>query len=90
MVTKIDKEFTTEDLIAELQQYQQPAPPRRTTAKGEACGVTIREWEEKQGVSDTSARKDLNKLVSRGILEKVWTLCPDGQRRFVYYRIENK
>ena len=75
--------FTTEDLIAELQQHQQPAPPRREG------GVTIREWEEAQGISDTSARNYLNKLVSKGVLEKVWTLCPDGQRRFVFYKLNS-
>ncbi len=74
--------FTTADLIAELQQYKQPAPPRREG------GLTVHEWEEAQGISDTSARKDLNKLVSEGVLEKVWTLCNDGQRRFVFYRTE--
>ena len=74
--------FTTEDLIAELQEYTQTAAPRREG------GVTIAEWSEAQGVSDTAARNQLKKLVIRGILERVWTL--DGNRMWVYYRIENK
>ena len=82
--------FTTQDLIAELQQYQQIAAPRRTTEKGEACGVTIAELAEEHGISDTAARNQLKKLVTKGILEREWTLCPDGQRRWVYYRIEKK
>ena len=76
--------FTTQDLITELQQYQQIAAPRREG------GVTTQEWAESQPVSDTAARKQLQKLVARGILEREWNLCPDGQRRWVYYRIEKK
>ena len=73
--------FTTQDLIEELQQYQQPTPPRREG------GVTIREWEEAQGISDTAARNQLKKLIDEGILERVWTL-DGGSRLWVYYRIE--
>ena len=76
--------FTTQDLIAELQQYQQAAAPRREG------GVTCDEWAEKQGVSNTAARNHLKKFVAQGILEREWNLCPDGQRRYVYYRIESK
>ncbi len=81
--------FTTEDLIAELQQYHQTAVPRRTTEKGETCGITIAEWAEKQEYSETAARKYLNKLMTKGILEREWTL-DGGNRMYVYYRIENK
>ena len=76
--------FTTQDLIAELQQYQQTASPRREG------GVTVIEWSEAQGVSDTAARNQLKKLVTEGILEREWNVCADGQRRFVYYGIEKK
>lgn len=75
--------LTTEDLIAELQEYQLTAAPRREG------GVTIAEWAEAQGVSETAARKQLRKLVTKGILEREWTL-DGGNRMFVYYRIEKK
>ena len=76
--------FPTQDLIAELQQYAQTAITRREG------GITHDEWAEAQQISDTAARKQLKKLDDRGILEREWTLCPDGRRRFVYYRTENK
>jgi len=75
--------FTTQDLIEELQQHQLTAVPRREG------GVTINEWAQAQGVSETAARKQLNKLMTKGVLEREWTLdC--GNRMFVYYRIEKK
>ena len=76
--------FTTQDLIEELQQYQQAAAPRREG------GVTCDEWAEEQQVSNTAARNHLKKFVAQGILERERCLCPDGQRRFVYYRFEKK
>lgn len=76
--------FTTQDLINELQQYAQATTTRREG------GITHDEWAEAQKISDTAARKQLKKLGDRGILEREWTLCPDGRRRFVYYRAENK
>lgn len=75
------EEFTTQDLIAELQQYHRTAAPRRPG------GVTIDEWSEAQDISDTMARKQLQKLLKRGILERVWTL-DNGSRFWVYYRTE--
>ena len=75
--------FTTADLIAELQQYHLTAVPRREG------GVTIIEWAQAQGISDTAARKQLKKLVAKGVLEREWTL-DGGNRMFVYYRIESK
>ncbi len=81
--------FTTADLIAELQQYHRTYVPRRTTEKGEKCGVTILEWSEERGVSDTAARNQLRKFIAKGILERVWTL-DGGDRMYVYYRIESK
>ena len=71
--------FTTEDLIAELQEYTLTAAPRREG------GVTIAEWSEAQGVSDTAARKQLQKLMAEGVLEREWTL-DGGSRMWVYYR----
>ena len=75
--------FTTADLIAELQQYHQSAVPRREG------GVTIIEWAQAQGISETAARKQLRKLMDEGVLEREWTL-DGGNRMFVYYRIESK
>ena len=75
--------FTTQDLIAELQQYHLAAAPRREG------GVTIIEWAQAQGISDTAARKQLRKLMDEGVLEREWTL-DGGNRMFVYYRIESK
>ena len=75
--------FTTQDLIAELQEYQQTAVPRREG------GVTIAEWSEAQEVSETASRKQLRSLMTKGVLEREWTL-DGGNRMYVYYRIENK
>ena len=75
--------FTTQDLIAELQQYHLTAAPRRDG------GVTIIEWAQAQGISDTAARKQLRKLMDEGVLEREWTL-DGGNRMYVYYRIESK
>jgi predicted transcriptional regulator len=74
--------FTTQDLIEELQQYQQTATPRREG------GVTIIEWAEAQNpsISDTASRKQLKKLMDQGIIEREWSVCPDGIRRWVYYK----
>jgi predicted transcriptional regulator len=72
--------FTTQDLIEELQQYQQTATPRREG------GVTIDEWAEAQDISDTAARKQLEKLMKQGVIEREWSVCPDGIRRWVYYK----
>ena len=77
--------FTTQDLIEELQQHVQTAKPRRTTEKGEACGVTHYELAEAQGFSETTARKRLKKLVTDGVLEREWTISQDGIRSWVYY-----
>ncbi len=81
--------FTTADLIAELQQYQQTCVPRRTTVKGEACGVTTIEFATKLEISETAARKRLQKLVAEGILEREWSI-DGGSRMIVYYRIEKE
>ncbi len=75
--------FTTQDLIKELQEYQLTAAPRREG------GVTIIEWAQAQGVSETAARKQFRKLMTKGILEREWTL-DGGNRMYVYYRIEKK
>ncbi len=72
--------FTTEDLIAELQQYHQTAVPRREG------GVTIAEWAEAQEFSETAARKQFKKLMAKGILEREWTL-DGGNRMYVYYKV---
>ena len=72
--------FTTQDLIAELQQHAQTAAPRREG------GVTVAEWAEAQGISDTAARKQLNKLIKEGILEREWTISQNGTRMFVFYK----
>ena len=77
--------FTTQDLIAELQEYQQTYAPRRTTEKGEVCGVTTAEFAVELGISETAARKRLKKLMAEGILEREWTLY-GGSRMIVYYK----
>ena len=75
--------FTTQDLIAELQQHVVTCAPRREG------GVTIMEWAAARGISDTAARNQLKKLIARGILKREWTL-DSGIRMWVYYRIEAK
>ena len=72
--------FTTQDLISELQQHQQPIVERQEG------GVTHQEWADAQGVSDTAGRNQLKKMMSEGLLTREWQMCGDGQRRFVYYR----
>ena len=72
--------FTTQDLIAELQQHAQTAAPRREG------GLTVAEWAEAQGLSDTAARIQLKKLMTEGILEREWSISHSGIRQFVYYK----
>ena len=73
--------FTTQDLIAELQQH---VVTYATRCEG---GVTIMEWAAARGISDTAARNQLKKLIARGILEREWTISRDGIRCWVYYKI---
>ena len=73
-------DFTTEDLIQELQAYHQPMQDRRPG------GVTVIEWAESQNISDKRARKQLRQLVADGVLvEEHCRLAPNAQG-FVYYK----
>ena len=72
--------FTTQDLIAELQEYSPRIGPRREG------GVTTAEWSEAQGgISDVAAGRQLKKLVANGILEREWAVI-DGRKWWVYYK----
>ena len=80
----MESDFTTEDLIQELQQYHQPIPDRRPG------GVTVLEWAESQNISDKFARKQLRQLVADGVLvEEFCRLAPNAQG-YVYYKSDNK
>ena len=76
------EEFTTQDLIEELQAY---APPRLSIRK--EGGVTSTEFAEKQGISRRTARKWLNQKVDEGVM--VAETCKSAQgKEKVYYRNE--
>jgi uncharacterized phage protein gp47/JayE len=80
MATRVDEEFTTEDLVRELQAHQQPIIERQEG------GITHQEWAIAQGVSDTAGRNQLKKMMAEGLLTREWQMCGDGNRRYVYYK----
>jgi hypothetical protein len=73
------EEFTTEDLIEELQKLH---PPIRRRQAGE--GVTIMEWSKAQGVGDRRACEQLRNLMQEGKLTRQKMRCADGMVRWVY------
>ena len=74
------EEFTTQDLIAELQAYHQPTPERREG------GVTISEWAKAQNISLRLATAQLDELVEQGVLVKEFARLSAQGRGFVYYK----
>ena len=72
--------FTTEDLIAELQEYYQPVPDRREG------GVTRQEFAEAQNISIKMAGKLLEDLVTRGILVRETNRLGPSAKGYVYYK----
>ena len=79
MVTKVDEEFTTEDLIAELKaHYHQERKPG---------GVTVAEWASAQDITKNNAGMQLSRLLDEGILTKQKARV-NGHRVFVYYKID--
>ena len=72
--------FTTQDLIAELQEYQQPIPDRREG------GVTLTEWAKAQNISVRLAQKQLDEFVEQGKLIKEYARTSPQGRGFVYYK----
>jgi len=74
------EEFTTQDLIAELQAYHEPMPDRREG------GVTISEWAQAQNISIRLAQKQLDELVERGMLFKEFARTSPQGRGYVYYK----
>lgn len=79
MVTKVDEEFTTEDLIAELQEYyHQERKPG---------GVTVAEWALAQDITKGNAGMQLSRLLDKGMLTKQKARV-NGHRVFVYYKTD--
>ena len=81
MVVKEDQEFTTEELIAELQKESPPIKPR---PEGE--GVTIKEWAVATGKGDRAASVELIKLMEQDVLRRERMRCADGLVRWVYFK----
>ena len=77
----MEETFTIADWAKEIAEHD--SIPQR-----DPDGVTILEFAEMHTppISDTAARKKLNNYVRAGTHYRVWTQCPDGQRRFVYYK----
>ena len=71
------EEFTTADLIDELQEY--------VDEERKPGGVTPNEWAIAQGTSLQNARNYLDSLVLKGMMVKRKARV-DGRRRFVYYK----
>ncbi len=71
------EEFTTADLIDELQAYvnDERAPG----------GVTAKEWANVKGVAVTTASNELLDLMVRGVLTRR-KYRVNGHRQFVYYK----
>jgi predicted transcriptional regulator len=71
------EEFTTADLIDELQAYvNEERPPG---------GVTVNEWAKAECCSKNLASARLLFLVEEGVLTRVKARV-DGRRRWVYYK----
>ena len=78
MVTKVDEEFTTEDLIAELQAYH--------NEERKPGGVTVEEWAEASDINKDQARQQLNRMLDKGLLTKQKARV-NGERVFVFYKV---
>ncbi len=76
------EKYTTQDLIAELQEYQKPIPPRREG------GVTVREWAAAQGNSYANAARQLKDMIDKGLLEREWAISHNGKPMFIYYKCQ--
>ena len=72
--------FTTQDLIAELQEYN---PPRAVRREG---GLTVVDWAEAQNISTRQALVELDKLVDDGALVKEWSWIKKHSVGWVYYK----
>ena len=72
------EEFTTQDLIAELQIYY--------NEERKPGGVTAIEWGEAQGTTPECARMQLQRMLDDGVLTKEKARV-DGRRMFVYYKV---
>ena len=73
--------FTTQDLIEELQQFHPPIPDRREG------GITRDEWAEAQNISYEEAKKQLEGLVSDGVLVCEYSRLGLKSMGYVYYKI---
>ena len=74
--------FTTQDLIAELQEYHQPIADRHPG------GVTAYEWAEAQNISIKLARRQLKKLAADGVLVEEHCRLAPRSMGYVYYKVE--
>lgn len=83
MVTKIDEEFTTDDLIAELQEH---IPPILVRKPG---GVTCKEWAIAQSINSSTAHTQLIELVEKGILYRE-RARGESKPFWVYYKVKAK
>ena len=72
--------FTTQDLIAELQEYHQPIADRQPG------GVTADEWSVAQNISIKLARRQLKKLASDGVLVEEHCRLAPRSMGYVYYK----
>ena len=72
------EEFTTQDLIEELQaHYHDERKPG---------GVTVAEWAEAQNITKSHAGMQLSRLLDEGMLTKQKARV-DGRRIFVFYKV---
>ena len=78
----MESDFTTEDLINELQAYHQPVADRRPG------GVTATEWAEAQNISESIARKQLKQLAADGVLIKEHCRLAPRAMGYVYYKVQ--
>ena len=74
------EEFTTQDLIAELQAFH---PPRPQFREG---GLTIAAWAEAQNISEKSAAKELEIMQEEGTLFREWAQIKKHSLGWVYYK----
>ncbi len=84
MVTKIDEDYTKEDLLEEIQQRYPPLAHRREV-DGKPIGITVKELATEQNITTQHALNQLNVLMDKGLLVNEKVRGPN-RSYFVYYK----
>ena len=78
-----DEHVTTEQILAELDEYLKPLPPVPEGA------ITVQNMMDWYGISYTSASRQLRKMVKEGRMKKLNCKSEAGRRCFAYVKVRN-